>query len=222
MLAPGQRVLELGCGPGYLWAANQDRLPQGVQLTLTDFSGGMVEEAHTRLAGRDGVSFKVVDAQSIPYDDQHFDVVIANHMLYHVPDRDRALSEIRRVLTQPGGRFFASTVGEAHMQELKQLVARFDPSIQLMSNWQTRGFNLQTGGAQLARFFPSIALRRYEDELVITEVEPLVAFVLSSSGDAFNGARLDAFVQFVAHEMTVHGTIRVTKETGLFVCGFQA
>ncbi|HJT55387.1 MAG TPA: class I SAM-dependent methyltransferase [Ktedonobacteraceae bacterium] len=102
------RLLEAGCGPGYLWAQNRDRIPEDWEITLSDFSAGMLQEAQSRLSGGSGhFSFQLFDIQSIPFENEHFDTVIANHMLYHVPDRAKALSEIRRVL-KPGGVFMPS------------------------------------------------------------------------------------------------------------------
>ena len=219
-LAPGEHVLELGCGPGHLWAGNIERLPTSCHLTLTDFSPGMIQEAHAKLAALDGTRFKVVDVQDIPYGDGDFDVVVANHMLYHVPDRTRALSEIRRVLKQQGGRFYASTLGRTHMQELAQLVNRFDPSLTFMSSSQTERFSLESGGEQLAQHFASVTMRRYEDALVVTEAAPLIAYVLSSfSGRSLAGDRLPTFTQFVQQELAAHDAIRITKDSGIFICG---
>ena len=89
-------VLEVGCGNGNLWAANRDRIPSGWRLTLTDFSQGMVEEAQRRLG--DLATYEVADIQELPFASGSFDSVIANHMLYHVPDLERAFGEIERVL----------------------------------------------------------------------------------------------------------------------------
>src|SRR5690349_16018954 len=98
-LPAAARVLELGCGPAYLWAANARRIPAGWDITLSDFSAGMLQAAKDSLAVLEReFKFEVIDAQSIPYDAEAFDLVIANHMLYHVPDRPKAIAEIRRVL----------------------------------------------------------------------------------------------------------------------------
>jgi ubiquinone/menaquinone biosynthesis C-methylase UbiE len=65
--------------------------------------------------------FDVIDAQAIPYAGASFDAVVANHMLYHVQDRPRAFSEIRRAL-KPGGQLFVATNGQDHMAELWAMV----------------------------------------------------------------------------------------------------
>ena len=159
-------VLELGCGPGWLWKDNLGRIPTGWQITLTDFSPGMLEEARRNLAGDRAFAFEVVDAQAIPYADSRFDAVIANHMLYHVPDRARALAEIRRVL-KPGGRFYATTIGETHLRELYDLATRFDPALIGWGGGPAHSFRLESGAAQLAPFFDRVAIRRYDDALVV-------------------------------------------------------
>lgn len=85
------RLLEVGCGRGVLWAANRDRIPPGWTLMLTDFSSGMIEDARRALADLDAARhFAVADVQALPFDGAQFEGVIANHMLYHVPDRPRA------------------------------------------------------------------------------------------------------------------------------------
>ena len=83
----------------------------------------MVEAAWRNLVttGRN-FKFKEMDAQSIPYEDGMFDAVIANHMLYHVPDRMKTIAEIKRVLKW-GGRFIATTCGQPPLEGNEQLAA---------------------------------------------------------------------------------------------------
>jgi ubiquinone/menaquinone biosynthesis C-methylase UbiE len=215
---PIARILELGCGPAHLWRENLARVPKGWDITLTDFSAGMLDEARRTLAGSSRpFAFEVVDAQAIPFADARFDAVIANHMLYHVPDCRRALGEISRVL-KPGGRFYASTIGEAHLRELHELAQRFDPTLVWWSGRPGVGFQLENGGELIARFFSHVTLRRYEDSLIVTEAEPIVAFV--ASGDAngvLAGERRAAFRAFVERELAASGgAIRIRKDSGLF------
>ncbi len=100
-LPPNARILELGCGSGALWLRNLERIPAGWDITLSDFSTGMVEDARHKLEGSTHpFTFQQMDAQSIPLPDASVDAVIANHMLYHVPDRNKAFSEIRRASSQ--------------------------------------------------------------------------------------------------------------------------
>ena len=121
--APGTRVLEVGCGSGVLWVSVASLLPR-VRLTLTDLSAGMVEAATSR--GRlpspniEVADAKTCDAQDLPFADGAFDVVVANHMLYHVPDPARAVAEFARVL-EPHGALMAATNGPRHLAAIREL-----------------------------------------------------------------------------------------------------
>src|ERR1051325_7418990 len=124
-LPPESRLLELGCGPGTLWLKNRDRIPAEWEIMLSDFSAGMIAEARRNLAEvKPATHFHVFDAQFIPLPDASLDAVIANHMLYHVPDRRKAFAEIPRAL-KPEGRLYAATSGEEHLRELDALQGRF-------------------------------------------------------------------------------------------------
>jgi ubiquinone/menaquinone biosynthesis C-methylase UbiE len=215
-LPPRCQILELGCGPAYLWATNLSRIPAGWSVVLSDFSPGMLEDAQQNLADRAGrFRFEVVDAQSIPFEDHSFDAVIANHMLYHLPDMAKALSEIRRVL-KPDGRLYASTVGHAHMQELGDLIVEFDPQTTLWIRSPIRGFTLETGAAQLSPWFSEVTLHRYEDALTVTEAEPLVAYLLSSATPDYVRRNRATLAEFLERKLAQEGAIHVTKDSGLF------
>src|SRR5262249_8505990 len=114
------RILHLGCGSALLWRTNRDRIDPRWQLTLADVSPGMIEAARHQLGDR--AHYNIAEAESLPFPDGSFDVVLANHMLYHVQDRPRSLAEIRRVLT-PEGVLHAATNGLGHLAELWALVS---------------------------------------------------------------------------------------------------
>ena len=218
-LGAGERVLEIGCGPGSLWAENLDRLPPRSSITLSDLSPGMIAQARTNLASKsDTFSYLVADAQELPFGSAQFDVVVANHMLYHVPDIARALSEIRRVL-RDGGRFYAATNGEGHMRELDDLVETFDPGHPLPAG-PIIDFTLENGQDLIGRSFNSVAMHRYEDGIVITRAEgsagadALAAYIISMDW----GRYLDAsgLAQFIERELEERGAIRISKDVGLF------
>jgi len=222
-LPPNCDVLELGCGPGHLWLKNTHRIPYGWNITLSDFSQGMVQEAQEHLgASNHPFTFVVLDAQSIPFAADCFDSVIANHMLYHVPNVQKALSEIRRVL-RPGGRFYAATNGRDHLRELEELCSKFDPegygeAHDTIGGLMTdRGFSLENGHKLLSPWFSQVDMRRYQDGLVITEVEPLLAWARSWAQAFFPGLEFKAFLRFLEQEMITRGAIQVTKDPGIFV-----
>ena len=216
--APDCRVLELGCGPGYLWDENRDRIPEGWELILSDPSPGMVDRARLSLGnlGCQRLDFALVDAQIIPFKTDTFDGVVANHMLYHAPDQERALSVIRRVL-RPGGRFYASTTGRAHLRELDDLVHRFGISLRREGMWQKPTFVLENGGDLISRQFTTVLEHRYEDSLVVTEAAPLLAYVRSSfTLSVAVGDDGEGFARFVEREIALRGAIHITKDSGMF------
>ena len=212
------RVLEIGCGPGELWLRNLARIPAGWEITLSDFSPGMLEQAQDNLQQSDHpFAYAQIDAQAIPHANGYFDAVIANHMLYHVPDRAKALAEMRRVL-KPGGRFYAATNGKDHMREIKDLVLQFDPDAGgLWKSFATGSFRLENGSALIAQSFDHVTLHIYEDGLKVTKAEPLVDYVLSTPvGMAFDAEKVSRFTAFVQQQIDERGALHITKATGLF------
>jgi len=209
------RVLELGCGSAEMWKECASRIPADWVITLTDLSDGMLDAAWRNLVplGR-GFKFEQMDAQSIPYGDKTFDVVIANHMLYHVPDREKALAEIKRVL-KDDGRLIATTVGNTHMQEMVQFLKRVNtnPRSDMFSN----PFTLENGMEQLKKVFSQVKKSQYADNLEVTELEPLIAYIRSSIGIAdLSEEKLDALRKDLATVLQKEDKIFITKDSGLF------
>ncbi len=210
------KVLELGCGSGAMWMACPERIPAGWSITISDFSAGMLDSAWRNLVtlGR-GFKFEQIDAQSIPYPDETFDLVIANSMLYHVPDRPKALGEIRRVL-RPGGHLVAATSGVNHLKEMDEWFrsTKSDMDFSAVAN----PFTLENGLKQLRPFFSQIEIRRYEDGLRITEIPPLMAYLRSTSRvGAAPEAVFAKLEQELTAELQAKGEIFVTKDSGLFL-----
>jgi SAM-dependent methyltransferase len=217
------RILELGCGPAWLWRHNRARMPAGWRVVLTDLSPGMVDQARANLPEQNAGQFEfdVIDAQAIPYAEASFDAVVANHMLYHVPDRPQAFSEIRRVL-KPAGQLFAAANGQDHMAELWARVLDAAGASRGASRGANRSdlhFGLENGSEQLAPWFSSVERRDYPDALLVTEAEPLIAYAASSElwgvqGDA-KATRL--LTERVQEQLAREGAIRITKNSGMFV-----
>lgn len=217
------RILELGCGTGGLWKANASRIPGGWEFVLSDSSPGMLGEAKKTLSDvGHPFSFQVIDAQSILFPDGSFDAVIANHMLYHVPNRPRALSEVHRVL-RSGGRFVASTMGKKHTRELRELVARLAPECAYPRDCDSisDSFGLENGAEQLRPLFASVEMRSREDCLVVPEAKPVVDYILSidSARAYFEGERLAALVEAIESEIVAAGAMRISQHVGVFLCG---
>ena len=209
------KILELGCGHGLLWKENRDRIPTGWNITLSDLSSGMLDAAWRNLvvSGR-AFQFKEIDAQSIPFEDETFDAVLANHMLYHVPDRPKAIAEIKRVL-KPGGHLIATTVGENHMKEMMDWLRQ----VHISKVWESfaNPFTLENGLEQLKPYFSQIVLSHYEDNLLVTEVEPIIAYLRSSiRASELSEDELINLQHDLEKELKENGNIFITKDSGLF------
>ena len=214
------RILEAGCGPGWLWKHNADRVPATWTITLSDFSAGMLDEARQNLADTAlNAAFEVCDIQALPFDDAAFDAVVANHMLYHVPDVPAALREVHRVL-KPGGLFYAATNGAKHMREIHDYAERLAPDVyrSLRTTFRSSAFELENGADLIGAAFGQVEKRLYEDALVVTEADPLVDYVLSTAPESLKTpAGIAALRALVADEMAATGAILITKDTGLFI-----
>jgi ubiquinone/menaquinone biosynthesis C-methylase UbiE len=225
-LAPEHgRILEIGCGRGDIWKQNGDRIPAGWQITLTDFSAGMLADCRAYLgpemAGR--FAYEVVDAQSIPNGANRYDIVIANHMLYHVPDRPQAIAEIRRVL-KPSGFFLCMTNGDQHLRELMALGERFIPALAAERNRKgfiTENFSLENGPDQLRTQFESVTVERFNNDLFVTSVQPILDYIGSMEAALPGQSILAQNEQLLRAEleqrMVAEGGIRITKAAGLLI-----
>jgi SAM-dependent methyltransferase len=212
------RILDLGCGSAHLWLENLGRVPTGWDITLSDLSPGMVREARENLEDSLGnFEYLVIDVQSIPFEAGSFEGVIANHMLYHVPNIEKALEEIRRVL-KPGGIFYSTTVGKSHLAELYDLVCQFAQDSNIWDEVLPEKFLLDNGEAVLSNHYKEVILRRYMDSLIITEAEPLVRYVQSMmiEKSVLSASKLNEFVEFVTREISIKGSITITKDSGIF------
>ncbi len=218
---PAARVLELGCGPGVLWSENLERVPSDWRLTLSDLSEGMLTRAREALRDlRPQPRFVRFDATSLPFGAGDLDLVIANHMLYHVPDLPRTLREIRRVLA-PGGTLVAATNGRAHMAELHALVRATAAEVPgetppaARARGEALAFELENGRAWLDSAFGRVEIHRREEPLRVTEGAPVVDYVASMGPvpEAFLAA-LERRVEAILAE---RGTLVIRRSTGLFV-----
>jgi SAM-dependent methyltransferase len=163
-LAP-RRVLEVGGGQGELSERLHDELDADV--SFVDISPRMVELARNR-----GIRAQVGDVQDLPFTDASFDTAVAAWMLYHVPDLDRGIAELSRVI-EPGGRLVAITNSELHLRELRELIAypgdRVEP------------FRRENGEEYLGRHFCAVERLDVDGIVTIRDRAKLVAYRASLS-----------------------------------------
>jgi ubiquinone/menaquinone biosynthesis C-methylase UbiE len=222
LLKPNDRIIEFGCGNGAIWQSNKNRIPKNIKVVLTDLSEGMLNSAKKNLVDiNEIIDYSVMDIQNITYEDNSFDIAIANHMLYHVPNRSLGINEVSRVL-KPDGTFFSTTNGKNNMKGLKDLVRKFDPRIDYASFSVTKEFGLENGAEQLLKHFNSVVMIKYKDSLHITEAKPLVDYVLSLEGhtnilDIITEDRLEDFYSYFANIISSKGSIELSKSSGIFI-----
>jgi ubiquinone/menaquinone biosynthesis C-methylase UbiE len=214
------KILELGCGTGLLWQANAGRIPDTWEITLSDYSEGMLNDTRKNLADFDlKIDYRVINAEDITLPNAAFDLVIANNMLYIVSNRDKALAQISRVLKNKGV-LYATTVGAKDMHQLKALLKPFRDET---APSQINTFTLENGRGQLENYFAEIEIRKYDDLLVITEIEPVINYFLSLNGISEGKVMLKEenvaeFRQCLTKKMEAEGKILVTRDTGMFIC----
>lgn len=182
-----QRVLEVGPGRGETaeWIASNT----AAEVVAVDQSERMVELTRAR-----GIDARLGDVQALPFPDGSFDVVVAAWMLYHVPDLDRGLAEIARVL-RPGGRLVAVTNSRKHVRELKQL----------MGVTVTFPFSAEEAEEILRRHFRAVERRDAFGDALFTP-DAASAYIRNSLA-LFGGERVPEITE----------PIRVTKAPVIFV-----
>ena len=160
-------VLEVGCGPGRFAGRLVEELP-GIALLATDQSERFVELTAAR-----GVPARQMDVQHLLAPDDSYDVAVAMWMLYHVPDLDRGLAELRRVL-RPGGRLVAVTNGDEHVADLRR-EAGGEPVITTFSS--------ENGEPALLRHFDTVTRQDVETRAVFPDRASALAYLDSSDED---------------------------------------
>lgn len=214
-------ILELGCGSGTFWTVNQDKLPPDINVTITDISEGMIRDAKRNITNSGlaqyNFSYNTTDCCNIPYPDNSFDIVIANHVLFYCNPVTKAVNEIHRVL-KSGGRLICSTYSSRHMQEINQLVSDFDSRIVLSADRLYTIFGLDNGCQLLNNDFKQIEKKIYKDSLIVDKAEPLIEYIMSCHGNQnqYLLDRYSSFKNFVSDRLS--RPMHITKEAGIFVC----
>jgi SAM-dependent methyltransferase len=205
----GERILDVGCGNGAYERALSNRGHRG-PVVAVDLSPGMAPPV-------------VADVQTLPFATGRFDVVLAPHMLYHVPDIPAAARELRRVL-RPGGLLVAVTNGEASLSELQRLVEDAVGTGWRMAKPATARFSLENGRRSLAAGFDDIDLVEVPPARLLVDDADVVAGYVASVPEYAEVAGVDwdtvvARVRSaVAAIIDADGVLSLSTATGAFLC----
>jgi len=198
-----EMVADIGCGNGAYLAELARRQHAGPVLGV-DLSPGMLDAARRRAPA---AALVAGDAADLPVRDSAASLTLAPHMLYHVPDPQAAVRELRRI-TRPGGQLLVVLNGDDHLGELRDLVgiATFGESLRL-----------DAGQALLAREFASVVRNDFVSELRIPEPGPIEDYVRSMiSASEYHDP--DALAVAAASRLPSPGPFRVRTHTGCLVC----
>jgi len=182
-LPASARVLEIGCGEGSLWYKNKQHVPPALQATLTEVTYDLLSGAKQNL-GKDFAhfEFEVMPFDVLTFDDESFDVVIANHVLFFSKNAREILAQIKRILKK-GGRFYCSTITAEHLKELEELLSKYDKKLHLGKAKQLQNFGDEQANLLLTEQFDTVTSAHYVDELVINHPDMLLNYIYSIPGE---------------------------------------
>jgi SAM-dependent methyltransferase len=201
-LTGDEAILDAGCGNGVYETELRRRRHRGRVVAL-DLSLGMRPTV-------------VGDIANLPFPDQAFDIVLAMHMLYHVPSIPKAVAELRRVLKH-GGTLLAATNGHRHVQEIHRLVDHAAEAVAGRPRTRRQlSFTLENGAAQLEAAFADVRRIELPKAVPVTKevVVDYIASVEPENCGVEPGAQHEAFMNEVRATTNV---TEVTSHVGLFI-----
>jgi SAM-dependent methyltransferase len=213
-----ETVVDVGCGNGIYLAGLARRGHRGPTVGV-DLSPGMLAAAGR---GAPAAGLTVGDAAVLPFADHVADVVLAPHMLYHVPDQAAAAAEFRRI-TRPGGQLLVVLNGSDHLAELRELITSTAvsafPAEAVSAVYDTYRFmTLDAGAELLSGAFSSVRRHDFTGELRLPGAEPVASYVASMRAHLL--ADPAAFVAAVTSRVPFgpDGVFRVRTHSGLLIC----
>jgi ubiquinone/menaquinone biosynthesis C-methylase UbiE len=220
-----QVVADVGCGNGLdlRQLVPQGRCRHAIGL---DLSAGMLRSLES-LRGSGRLSLVQADAEHLPLPAESVDVALAMHMLYHVPNVQVAIRELRRI-TAPDGIVLASTNNPGSLSEIHDLLdaaisSRLGRPVRAMA---ALSFTTETGTALLSQEFSSVTLHPRDLALSIPTAQPIIAYIgsirepiLARIGELldFDAVLVDVATQ-VEQVIQAQGSFRATGRSGVFIC----
>ncbi len=223
----GMKIMDIGCGNGTFWKRVAALLPNDLEIHLIDYSDGMLSCARDVAADimetypEKNLRFVVEkrDAADFSYPTSGFDLIMANHMLYHVARESRLqlYPKLKALLTE-NGIFTCTLIGQQHMRELHEFVTEFYPGIKFPSG----GFDLwlETARDELKDYFEVVSVEEHKNDLYVPDEELIFNYVASYSQEAKDRISRDkeAFFDRVRFKMNEDGNMYIHKSTGVVIC----
>lgn len=200
-------ILDAGCGIG------TTLLPFGPQLKDTpnmvgfDFSLAVLERAQELQSQRNLPPLQLVhgDIQNLPFPNQQFDLVLARHMLYHVPEIPKAAREIARVLKPKG--LFMATANSMHsrpeLNDIHRKALAFFPDAKFIERGSAR-FGSENGEDVLRASFSSVQTIPWYGHMRYKTTDDAIRYYTSTVYYQYaleDGDQKDQLRTMVAHEI---------------------
>ena len=211
------KILEVGCGTGEFWQENNSKLASGSEVLMTDFSEGMVEKAKSKI-NFDNIKLEVADIENLPYPDDSFDIVMAHHVIYHAADKDKAISELKRVV-KPDGFISITTNSERHMLNVYTIAHSIDDNFSMVRNID--GFTEEDADEMLKNHFSNIKKEVYEDMLEVDDLEFMIEYIKSTTEPRkiyLKEDFYDKYSEIVKRDIDEKGHFDILKRSPLFIC----
>lgn len=225
-LKENMQVLDVGCGNAAIWLEMQEKIPNGVCITLVDNSRAMLDTAKKNLI----IYKKDFEIRNIQFLYQEMDVtnlsingtydrVLANHMLYHIADdkRDCLIKRIADV-TKEDGKFLASTVGKNHMKEIFDLIQEFAHQAEIPL-WMSQGFNLENGKDQIMQHFSKVEVLKHDNNLLVPDAMAIYDYLSSLPGN-MNSIVIkneQKLKEYLKKKISKENPYFIQKATGVFI-----
>ena len=212
-------ILELASGDGSIWKKNITKIPEGLDITLSDISPEMINSAKENLSNV-GYDFKfmAIDMENIPFSDSSLDMIIVEHALYLSVNVEKALSEIRRVL-KPKGKLYTTLISKEHFQEVKKILFDYK-KYKMAGSDRISYFCFENTIERFEKYFNVLGSFDKKEILEVTDSKLLVNYVVSC-GDAHLKKLSITEKNRLAKHMDViimnEGKISITNYNGLYV-----
>lgn len=222
-LTPTQTLLDVGTGPGDFPRLLRSKGHEG-RIVAADLSEGMIQTAHTTEPNE---AWVIADVQYLPFPDRYFNGVMARHMLYHVPDIDKAVRELARTVKADGWAL-AVTNSRDNMTVIFEVWDSIEhPAIETAPSIAAL-FPLEEAASYFEPYFDDVQTIWLEDAILLPSVEPLKAYLYSGrhlrmmpnhtdEDWAQVKAAMSARADEIWVERAVDGILTIPKRSGLVI-----